>query len=58
MTVDLVRLAGTPQPLIYAAVQQALGQANSSSDLFLKNVDILLRSKNEVLRMLPLCLHT
>lgn len=51
MTVDTDRLLDTPQPLLHAAVQQALRQADMSSDPFLKNVDILLRSNNEVLNL-------
>lgn len=57
MTVDLDRLVATPQPLLHAAVQQALGQPDFSSDLFLNNVDNLLRSSNEVRFMLNARLH-
>ena len=47
MPVDVDRLLATPQPLLHAAVQQALGQ-DWGSDPFLKDVDGLLRSNNEV----------
>lgn len=46
---DLQRLASTPQPLLYAAVQQSLGTVHSSNDLLLENVESILRSNDEVL---------